>query len=191
MVLYIHSRELLGGDRRRPEGMDNVADVVIEEARLEDRALLENLLELYLHDLSEVFPIEIGPDGRFGYDKLPRYWSEPNRRFPFLIRNGDRVVGFILVTLGSPAIDDPNVHDIAEFFVMRRHRRGGIGRKAAILAWNRYPGKWTVRVSEGNTGALTFWSETITRHTNGDVEMSELPGTPYRWRVFTFDSHEG
>jgi hypothetical protein len=71
-------------------------EVVLDVATSRDAALLSNLLELYLHDLSEAFPsLELGADGRFGYDKLPLYWSEPERRFSFLIRYGARVVGFV------------------------------------------------------------------------------------------------
>ena len=36
-----------------------------------------NLLELYLHDLSDVFPIELGPDGRFGYQDFPATGRSP------------------------------------------------------------------------------------------------------------------
>ena len=65
--------------------MADSLDVALDVAAPGDAGLLANLLELYVHDLSEVFPrIEMGADGRFGYDPLPLYWSEPERRFPFL-----------------------------------------------------------------------------------------------------------
>src|SRR6266550_3926708 len=115
-------------------------EVTLEQAEQADSALLANLLELYLHDLSDVFPIELGLDGRFGYEKLPLYWSEPDRRFPFLIRHGTRVVGVVLITRGPPAKEDPHVFDIAEFFVIRGHRRYGVGRRAALLIWQHLPG---------------------------------------------------
>ncbi|HVT17808.1 MAG TPA: GNAT family N-acetyltransferase [Thermoanaerobaculia bacterium] len=164
-------------------------EVVLDVATLRDAALLSNLLELYLHDLSEAFPtIELGADGRFGYDKLPLYWSEPEGRFSFLIRYGVRVAGFVLVTRGSPATDDPAVFDIAEFFVLRRYRRSGVGRRAAFLLWNRLPGRWIVRVSEGNRGAVPFWAGVIAEYTRGAATESKRSGIPNTWRVFSFDS---
>ena len=169
--------------------MTNPREVVLDVAALRDAPLLANLLELYLHDLSEAFPlIELGADGRFGYDALPLYWSEPERRFPFLIRYGPRVVGFVLATRGSPASDDPDVFDVAEFFVIRRHRRSGVARRAACLIWDRFPGRWIVRVSEGNTGALPFWSGVIAEYTRGAASESRRPGSPSAWRVFSFES---
>jgi predicted acetyltransferase len=56
-----------------------------------DAPVLSNLLKLYAHDLSAVFALELGANGRYGYEKLPLYWSEPERRFPFLIRAGARL----------------------------------------------------------------------------------------------------
>jgi len=169
--------------------MTNSQEVVLDVATPPEATLLANLLELYIHDLSEAFPLmELGTDGRFGYDKLPLYWSEPGRRFPFLIRCGTRVVGFVLVTRGSPASDDPDVFDVAEFFVIRRHRRSGVGRQASFLVWDRLPGRWIVRVSDGNTGALPFWERVIAEYTGGTAAESKRSGTPNAWRVFSFES---
>src|SRR3569832_2942286 len=48
------------------------ADVVfLRGATAADAGVLGNLLELYVHELSDVFPgLHVGPDGRFGYAKL-------------------------------------------------------------------------------------------------------------------------
>lgn len=163
--------------------------VALDEATSSDALLLSNLLELYIHDLSDVFPgIELGADGRFGYDKLPLYWSERDRRFAFVIRCGGRIAGFVLATRGSPAADDPEFLDVAEFFVLRRHRRSGVGHRAAVLLWQRIPGKWTVRVSEGNGGALAFWRGVVAEFTSGAATESTRPGQPHAWRVFSFVS---
>jgi predicted acetyltransferase len=168
--------------------MTNSQEVVLDVATSRDAALLSNLLELYIHDLSAAFLVELGPDGRFGYDKLPLYWSESARRFAFLIKYGTRVVGFVLVTRGSPASDDPEVFDVAEFFVIRRYRRSGVGRRAIFLVWDRLPGQWIVRVSEGNAGALPFWESVIAEYTGGTAAQSKRSGSPHDWRVFSFAS---
>lgn len=164
----------------------NHEQVAIEQATPADAALLANLLELYIHDMSEVFPVEPGPDGRFGYPKLALYWSEPEKRLAFLIRAGTKTIGFALVTRGSPATDDPDVLDMAEFFVLRRHRRGGCGRRAAALLFDRLPGRWIVRVSEGNLGALLFWESIIFAYTRGQLTRSARDGSPHAWRDLSF-----
>jgi predicted acetyltransferase len=154
-----------------------------------DAQLLSNLLELYIHDVCDLFPsVELGADGRFGYPKLPLYWSEPEHRFAYLVRQGDRLAGFALATRGSPVTADPDVLDVAEFFVIRKYRRLGVGRRAALLLWQRLPGKWTVRVSEGNRGALAFWSDVVAEFTRGMAAEGTRPGEPNAWRVFSFEN---
>ncbi|HTV24226.1 MAG TPA: GNAT family N-acetyltransferase [Polyangiaceae bacterium] len=164
-----------------------VPSVQLLPATLAEAELLSNLLELYIHDLSPYYPhVELGADGRFGYPDLPRYWSEPTRRFPFLIRASGRVAGFVLARRGSPASSDPEVLDVVEFFVLRQQRRGGVGREAALQLWRRLPGSWTVRVSEGNPGALDFWRRAVGQAANGNVMESSLPGRAHPWRVLSF-----
>jgi len=162
--------------------------VVLEPAGREDACLLSNLLQLYLHDLSEVFPIEIGADGRFDYEYLPHYWGAPTTRFPFLIRENGALAGFVLATRGSPATHDPTDLDVAEFFVLRRHRRSGVGRAAAVQLWDRMPGHWIVRVSGGNRPGLPFWGDVIRDYTNGVYTEETRSGSPHPWRVFSFQT---
>jgi predicted acetyltransferase len=163
--------------------------VSVEPAALSDERLLSNLLELYIHDLSDVFlHVELGVDGRFGYPQLSRYWSEPDSRFPFLIRAGDAIAGFVLATRGSAAPEEPDVFDVAEFFVLRRFRRAGVGRRAAFLLWDRLPGEWTVRVATGNAGALEFWRGVVGDYAQAVSESSTTKG-PHTWCVFRFHLH--
>ena len=141
--------------------------VSLERATPDMNPLLRNLLELYIHDVSAIFPVELGPDGRFGYEQLPLYWAEPAVRHAFLIKCGTRVAGFALVTRGSPASDNPMDFDVAEFFVLRAYRRSGVGRHAAIALWDGLPGHWVVRVSEANRAGLSFWRDVIRSYTSG------------------------
>lgn len=162
--------------------------VSLERATPDMAPLLRNLLELYVHDLSEIFPVELGPDGRFGYARLPLYWTEPAVRHAFLIKCGSRVAGFALATRGSPASDDPTDLDVAEFFVLRAYRRAGVGRQAAFALWDSLPGQWVVRVSEANRAGLPFWRDAIRSYTSGVFGESARPGSPAGWRIFTFAS---
>jgi len=141
-------------DAESREGARLSAEVTLVPAAATDVGLLANLIELYVHDLSETFQIAPGEDGRFGYERLPLYFSEPAHRLPFLIRSGGRIAGFTFVTRGSPMSDDPG----------RPRRRGvlsscaatgrfGIGRSAAFLLWNLLPGSWVVRVSRATAPA--------------------------------------
>jgi predicted acetyltransferase len=168
--------------------MSSSESITLHRATEVDSSLLANLLELYIHDLSEAFSAEVGADGRFGYDRLAHYWSEPERRFAYVIRNGAEIAGFALACIGSPASDDPTVLDVAEFFVLRRHRRFGVGQRAAYLLWNALPGNWTVRVSMGNAGGLAFWQTAVQTYTEGRWSEKAMPGNHHPWRVFSLRS---
>jgi predicted acetyltransferase len=163
-------------------------EVALVPASPADISLLANLLELYVHDLSETFQVAPGEDGRFGYERLPLYFSEPERRSPFLIRFRGCIAGFAFVTRGSPMSDDPEALDVAEFFVLRGYRRFGVGRSAARELWDRLPGSWVVRVSEGNRAGIPFWDAIIREYTSGSYTATQRPGAPHPWRVFTFKS---
>ena len=69
-------------------------------ATRDQEPILANLLELYIHDFSEILPMELGPDGRFGYKDLSNYWIEPDRH-PFLITVDEKLAGLVLVKKGS------------------------------------------------------------------------------------------
>ena len=66
----------------------------------EQEPILAQLLELYAHDFSEFHHIDIGEDGKFGYQPLPLYWTDPGRH-PFLIRVDGKLAGLVLVKTGT------------------------------------------------------------------------------------------
>ena len=165
-----------------------IKDITLQLATRAQETPLANLLELYLHDMSEAFPIRISDEGRFGYAWLPTYWAEPDRRFPYLIRSSEGLMGFVLATIGSPASDDPLALDVAEFFVLRRFRRSRVGSMAIRQLWDQRPGHWVVRVSEGNPGGGSFWPHVVREYTGGDFIERQTPGRHYPWRIYELHS---
>ena len=128
-------------------------------ASLEQQPILANLLELYIHDFSEFLPLELRSDGRFGYSNLAAYWRDPEThpdRHPFLVRVDGNLAGFVLIKRGSGISGDASVWDMAEFFIVRGHRRHGIATKIAHDVWSRFPGRWEVRVMESNQPARSL-----------------------------------
>lgn len=156
----------------------------------DEGALLGNLLEFYIHDLSAMFEVRLGADGRFGYPGLAAYLSGASDKLPFLIRCDQRVAGFILARRGSPVVEDPNVLDIAEYFVLRGFRRCGVGRAAAKLLWDELKGAWTVRAASVNPEAVAFWRSVAGAYTNGAALESERRVGGKDWVVFSFDNAE-
>ena len=165
-----------------------MTSVALQRASIADEPLLANLLELYMHDMSEFFPLKLNPQGRFVYDRLSLYWSQPDSRHAYIISvNGD-VAGCALVARSSAASADPDVLDLNEFFVLRSHRRRGIGEQAAHLVWDKHPGDWVVRVAKTNHRALAFWTATTDQYGGESVSTSEFVSTTNQYRVYHFPS---
>ena len=91
-------------------------DLEVLPATRDHAVTVANLFELYAHDFSEFHDVELGDDGRFGYNNLPLYWSEPNRH-AFLFSVRQKLAGFALVKRGSEITGDECIWDMAEFFV--------------------------------------------------------------------------
>jgi predicted acetyltransferase len=72
--------------------------------------------------------------------------------------------------------------------VLRRHRRLGVGQRAAHLLWDVLPGNWMVRVSTGNPRGLAFWPAAIETYTEGRWSENSMPGNRHPWRVFKLRS---
>ncbi|HEY2179824.1 MAG TPA: GNAT family N-acetyltransferase [Caulobacteraceae bacterium] len=147
------------------------------------RQTLSNLMQLYMHDFSQFWggtaDGELGEDGRFGeYPYLDAYWRESGR-VPLLIRAGGSLAGFALVNDASHS-GRPVDRNVAEFFIVRKHRRGGVGAAAARAIFSLYPGQWEAAVARRNEGALAFWRQAVAGHPSvGDLE--ELDLSDARW----------
>lgn len=56
--------------------------VEVVPASRDQEPVIANLFELYAYDLSQTFDLHVGPDGRYGYPRLPLYWQEASRHPP-------------------------------------------------------------------------------------------------------------
>jgi predicted acetyltransferase len=156
-------------------------------AERDDELILANLLELYIHDFSEFYDRPIGANGRFGYESLPLYWSEPDRH-PFLIRTNGKLAGLVFVMKGPSISGDEPVWDMAEFFILRRFRRRGIGTTVAHEVWKNLPGRWEVRVMEANTPAQYFWANAISTFMGEPVNPLHVERDGKCWELFSFEA---
>ena len=163
------------------------AGVTLHAVACEQAPVLENLLQLYAHDFSESVEIATDEAGRFAYSRLPLYWTEANR-FPFLVKVDGLIAGFVLVSRGSLISGDPQVWDMAEFFVMRRYRRRGIGAALAHEVWRRFPGRWEVRVHECTKPAMQFWAAAINAFAGSSASVGFVDDGGAQRRLFAFDS---
>jgi predicted acetyltransferase len=167
------------------------SDVKIIKATHEQIPILANLLELYAYDFSEYWKFDIGDNGFYGYEDLPLFWTDPNR-YPYLIYVKDKIAGLVMVQKGSPISDDKEIWDIAEFFIMKKYKKQGIGTAVAHHIWGQFKGRWQVRVIVENEIADAFWLQAITKFIGKtpDKTIRHITEETWSadWNIYTFES---
>lgn len=152
-----------------------------------DRAVLDNLWQLYVHDFSAQMHLPLRDDGRFDGRAFDAYWVDPWRH-AFLLRVDGGLAGFALVQARSRLTGAAGVHDMVEFFVARGYRRRGVGRRAALAAFDRFRGPWEVRQQPTSAAATAFWRRVIDAYTGGDYEDLAWRGDAWTGTVQRFTS---
>jgi predicted acetyltransferase len=154
-------------------GLPLIDCVTLTQVPESQRKIITNLIQLYKYDFSEFAEVgsrygEVGPDGRFTYEGLDSYWREDGW-VPLTVEANGRLAGFVLVNRWS-ALNRLLDHAVAEFFVLRKYRRIGVGSRAANVLFERWPGRWEVAVARYNKPALSFWRKAIRAAVDSTVE---------------------
>jgi predicted acetyltransferase len=150
-----------------------MAVIALEPAGPEHRQTLKNLFQLYVHDFSDLMApgkqVDLQADGRFPhYPPLDGYWREADHEVLLIWVNG-ALAGFVLIN-GHAHSGEHCDFSMAEFFVVRKYRRSGVGLAAAIAAIGARPGQWDVAVARRNVGALAFWRHVAAAVAGDQVE---------------------
>src|SRR6185312_7703806 len=151
------------------------------------RPALANLFQLYAYDWSELLPLDVRGDGRFPDELFAKYATEDAERHAFLLYAAERLTGFAIVAERSRLTGEAGVCDMEEFFVLRRYRRHGLGRAAALATFDRFAGRrWEVRQRDGNPAATAFWRKVIDSYTAGNYREVQWNDAAWVGTVQTF-----
>jgi predicted acetyltransferase len=151
-----------------------------------DREQLRALVELYVYDFSELLGFDVADDGRFA-TPLDR-WLADARTDAFFTRVDGKLGGFAIVVHVSRLTGDERVHDMAEFFVLRKYRRRGVGAHVATALFDRFGGPWEVRQRGENAAATAFWRRVIGDYTGGRFDDLVLDDDRWRGPVQRFEA---
>jgi predicted acetyltransferase len=136
-----------------------------------DRKWIQEVYAEYLDSLADLNTgIFLGlTAGAAQRDEIFANWFANEHTHPLIIANGTESVGFALVTrpriphAGDTAVD----YCMSEFFIRQAHRRGGIGRTAAALIFDRFAGEWEIVEYQRNPGAVAFWRKVVAGYARG------------------------
>lgn len=163
-------------------------DIQVISASLEKAPIIAQLYELYTYEMTDLADFDINDNGYFGYEELSLYWEDSNR-YPFLVLVNKKLAGFVLVQKGSPIEILSDIWDVAEFFIMRKYRKKGIGKFVMQQILRKFKGRWQVRVWDNNKTAHAFWDAVIEDFSRKQVipERREYQGHD-GLLVYKFDS---
>ncbi|MBD7969205.1 GNAT family N-acetyltransferase [Paenibacillus gallinarum] len=153
-------------------------NVAIMKAALSDRTLIENLLQLYVYDFTEYTDASIGENGV--YQIMPdfeSYWSDESSQQAYVIKANGEIAGFMMTKEKDETQSD---HVLSHFFILRKFRRMGVGRKAAACLLKGSDRAWELCQLEGNIPAQKFWDQIIDEVSYGEVKIKRENGRRYQ-----------
>ena len=137
-------------------------NIVLERVKTERRDTLFRLLQYSLFEESLTDLNEMNDDALFDYPWFDAYFTEPQRE-AYLIceQSTQKLLGFAMVRE-----HEDGRHSIAEFMVIPKYRRSGIGSQAAKACFALHAGLWEVKPAYGSESAKLFWQKTIAQVTD-------------------------
>jgi predicted acetyltransferase len=157
------------------------------EVHEDQKSVLRQLMELYAYDFSEFDGADVNEHGYYGYTYFDYYWTEEIRH-PFFIQVDGKLAGFVLVNEYCYLVKEPGTRSLGEFFVMRKYRRKGVGRAAAVMVFDKFPGKWEIIQHGGNEPSKVFWRRVIDEYTQGDFRQDKVTTEEWEGQALIFDN---
>jgi predicted acetyltransferase len=142
----------------------------IRRAEAEDATLINNMLELYQYELSDIWDQDLDSSGRYGYD-LDRFLRGKSR-FAYLLTVQGAPAGFALV--GTRPITKEFGYWMDQFFVMKKYRRRRLASEFAAAVIAEHPGDWEIGAMVGNERALAFWRQFVKTELAVDADEVRL-----------------
>lgn len=170
--------------------------IQLTPATLDDYPVVQNLARFYAYDMSEYAGKnpgwEVSENGLYECIDFRKYWDQDANAFPFLIRYEGELAGFAIINKQG---SDPQIDFVmAQFFIMRKFKRQGIGRWAAYQCFDQFPGTWEVMVFPGNEGAYRFWRAAIKKYSHPPLieysrQIAHFRNSPM-YNIFKFKSDQ-
>lgn len=156
----------------------------LRSATWADRIPIYRMLDLYQHDLSDIWDQDLDAHGEYGY-LLDEYFEQPESRACVITVEG-RYAGFALV-VPRPVLPGAQ-HWLEQYFIVKKYRRRGIGKNAAMALFDALPGQWQVGQMPRNHAGQAFWREVIRSYTRGNYTESTVTTDDWQGVLQQFSS---
>ena len=123
----------------------------------DDRALLYNVNQKYLYEMTRFYDDPMDAQGNYHYGHFEEYFVDP-RRTALLIWEGERLAGFAMLCPYSNIGESPD-YVMAEFTIFPHFRHRGLAAEAAGRILAERPGRWEIKYNEKNAPARALWNK--------------------------------
>lgn len=156
--------------------------VSLKQIEKKNKKLLENLMQLYLHDISLYFPVDINSNTcKYVYDDLDKYFDSSDNN-AYLFMDGDNVIGFTLIN------KEDNNMVVQEMFILNNYKNKKLGELSISKIFDKYKGNWVIRSLPCSPKSESFWNKTIGNYTNNKYSVEHIG--KYNRAVFKFNNKE-
>ena len=146
-------------------------DITLKEIELEKKDILNNLMQLYLHNISLNFPMDFDSNtGMYGYDDIKA----------FFILKENEIAGFMLIDLS----DEKNI--VQEMFILNNYKRKGVGKTAVSILFDKFRGNWEIKSLPCSERAEKFWISSVKEYTNDQFNLEYIG--KFNRAVLTFNN---
>lgn len=149
----------------------NPTEVQLEKVTEQTRRTLWNLLQYMLFETSPSGKNVANEDGSFDYKYFDNYFTDRDRDAYLIKTNTGELMGFVMINQYLQKVKTG--HSIAEFLILPRFRRNGVGREIAKRCFEMYPGSWEVAPVDGSNSAYRFWKTVIDEVTGNDNRLDD------------------
>jgi len=129
---------------------------MIKTAMLADKSVLDQLLQQYLHELTQFEKIPVNEAGQYLYPYLDLFWRESGR-YPYLFYHDHTEAGFALVR------SEDYYYSMAEYTILTQFRHQGLGTIFATEIIHRHRGRWHIEYNMRNIAGCRFWNNLVNR----------------------------
>ena len=127
----------------------------LEVVTPDEEAMLLNLWQLYMADLSEFRESSVTVNGQYRDDRMRTYFAY-DEHWAYQIMHQGELAGFALIRKS-----EPETYLIGEFFILSDFRKRGVGTAAVTEILRKFNGNWQIPFQTENSKAAKFWRQTI------------------------------
>lgn len=127
--------------------------VEIKKSNLE---ILENLFQLYIHDISYYLQWDVDEKGRFFAYSLSE-WLDNKDNFGYLVYSAEKLCGFVMVDREFKVLNGSGALNLSEIFILNSYKNKGLATSVLNEVFARHKACWEVRPVFNSENAVKFW----------------------------------